>query len=372
MKYAYGRKQTNKLAAIGASMLIVSIPSFFIGTIFVPGGYAVTENLLFMLEKLTWTDCMNRFENHFTIPYLLFTLGTPVILSVISFILSLKRACYESEKRFRLPSVGLKAAAVILVLFTFANAVIYPFAREYQYDRILYDPYEISQKESEQRTLYEIYSKINKGDSRDTVEPLFEKAEMLASDTFLDMLEREYTDYVRNKVEKRINKQLQGKRNAEIYFFITDDKYSYFQEPPQSFILVEFDKNDKVIGKEISVESMAGETDPDSLAFYCKRLKPGMTKQETAYILSSPACEKVFEAIYYKGNTVTEAQSYFTQEEKHNRTVFGVPLPHDLGGESLWESFQATLVFENGVLKEPPETKNTDDTANEISGYDSD
>ena len=42
MKYAYGRKQTNKLADVGASMLIISIPSFFIGTVFVPGGYAVT------------------------------------------------------------------------------------------------------------------------------------------------------------------------------------------------------------------------------------------------------------------------------------------------------------------------------------------
>ncbi|MDD6527125.1 MAG: permease prefix domain 1-containing protein [Oscillospiraceae bacterium] len=372
MKYAYGRKQTNKLAAVGASMLLVSIPSFFIGTVFVPGGYAVTENLLFLLEKLIGTDCINRFENHFTIPYILFTLGMPVVLSVISFFLSLKSACYESEKRFRLPSVGLKAAAVILVLFTFANAVIYPFAREYQYDRILSDPYEISQKESEQRTLYEIYSKINKGDSRDIVEPLFEKAEMLASDDLLDKLEREYTDYVRNMVEKRINKQLQGKRNAKIYFFITDDKYSYFQEPPQNFILVEFDKHSKVIGKEISVEPIADGTDPDGLAFYCERLKPGMSKQEAADILSSPACEKVFEAIYYKGDTVTEVQSYFAQEEKYNRTVFGVPLPQDLGGESLRESFQATLVFENGVLKEPPETKDTDDISAEISEYYSD
>ncbi len=372
MKYAYGKKQTNKLAAVGASMLIISIPSFFIGTVFVPGGYAVTENLLFMLEKLTGTDCMNRFENHFTIPYILFTLGTPVILSVISFILSVKSICYESEKRFWLPSLGLTATAVILVLFTFTNAVIYPFAREYQYDRILSDQYEINQKESEQRTLYKIFSKIQKGDSRNSVEPLFKKAEMLASDKFLDMLEQEYTDYVRNTVEKRINKQLQGKRNAQIYFFITDDKYSYFQEPPENFILVEFDKNGKVIGKEISVEAIAGETDPDGLAFYCERLKPGMTKQEAADILSSPACEKVFEAIYYKGDTVTEVQSYFAQVEKHNRTVFGVPLPYDLGGESRRETFQATLVFENGILKEPPETKDTDDIANEMSEYDSD
>lgn len=372
MKYAYGRKQTNKLAAVGASMLLVSIPSFFIGTVFVPGGYAVTENLLFILEKLTGTDCMNLFDDHFTIPYILFTLGTPVVLSVLSFILSLKSACYESEKRFRLPSLGLKAAAVILVLFTFTNAVIYPFARDYQYDRILSDQYEISQKESERRTLYEIFSKIKKGDSQDTVEPLFEKADMLSSDELLDMLEQEYIDYVRNMVEKIINKQLQGKQYAEIYFFINDDKYSYFQEPPQNFILVEFDESGKVIGKEISVESIAGGTDPYALAFYCERLKPGMTKQETADILSSPACEKVIEAIYYKGDTVTEVQSYFAEEEKYNRTVFGVPLPHEFGGDSHVERFQVTLVFENGVLKEPLETKNTDDIENEISEYYSD
>lgn len=97
-----------------------------------------------------------------------------------------------------------------------------------------------------------------------------------------------------------------------------------------------------------------------------------MTKAEAADILTSPACEKVFEAIYYKGDTVTETQSYFAEEEKHNRTVFGVPLPYDLDGESRWETFQATLVFENGILKEPPETKDTDDIENEISEYYSD
>ena len=120
------------------------------------------------------------------------------------------------------------------------------------------------------------------------------------------------------------------------------------------------------------MEAIADGTDPDGLAFYCERQKPGMSKQEAADILSSPACEKVFEAIYYKGDTVTEVQSYFAQEEKHNRTVFGVPLPQDLGGESHREAFQVTLVFENGVLKEPPETKNTDEIEIEMSGYDSD
>ena len=97
-----------------------------------------------------------------------------------------------------------------------------------------------------------------------------------------------------------------------------------------------------------------------------------MTKAEAADILTSPACEKVFEAIYYKGDTVTETQSYFAEEEKHNRTVFGVPLPYEFGGDSHVERFQVTLVFENGVLKEPLETKNTDDIENEISEYYSD
>ncbi|MGN1444043.1 MAG: hypothetical protein ACI4XE_09365, partial [Acutalibacteraceae bacterium] len=143
-------------------------------------------------------------------------------------------------------------------------------------------------------------------------------------------------------------------------------------ELPKDYILIEFDKNGKVCGKEISLDPLTKGTEPDGLAFYCERLKPGMTKQETADILSSPACKKVFEAIYYKGGTVTEVQSYFAQEEKHNITIFGVPLPQDLGGESRRETFRATLVFENGILKEPPETKNTDDIANEMSEYYSD
>ncbi|MGN1443352.1 MAG: permease prefix domain 1-containing protein, partial [Acutalibacteraceae bacterium] len=204
IKYAYRRKQTNKLAAVGASMLIVSIPSFFIGTVFVPGGYAVTENLLFILEKLTGTDCMNRFENHFTIPYILFTLGTPVVLSVISFILSLKSICYESKKRFRLPSVGLKAASVILFLFTFANAVIFPFARDYQYDLILTDQNEISRKEAEYKTLHEIYSKINKSDKRDSVGSLFEKNGMLTSDKFLSAVSKETAELCGDDFKKEI------------------------------------------------------------------------------------------------------------------------------------------------------------------------
>ena len=251
MKYAYGRKQTNKLADVGASMLIISIPSFFIGTVFVPGGYAVTENLLFMLEKLTGTDFMNRFENHFTIPYILFTLGMPVVLSVISFFLSLKSDCYESKKRFRLPSLGLKATAVILTFFTLANAIVYPFARDYQYDLILSAQLDISRKEAESKTLYEIYSQIKKGDSRNSVESLFNKAGVVTSDRFLTSVSNETAELCGDDLKKDINKLLDGKQNPQLYY-LKPDRDDFISEMPESHILVEFDKNDKVIGKEIS------------------------------------------------------------------------------------------------------------------------
>ena len=367
MKYAYGRKQTNKLAAVGASMLLVSIPSFFIGTVFVPGGYAVTENLFFLLEKFIGTDCINRIENHFTIPYILYTLGMPIVLSVISFVLSLKSACYESEKRFRLPYLGLKTVAAILVLFTLGNAVVYPFAREYEDSHFIYK----SEESPASQTLTQLDSKIQNGDSRSAVLPLFKQAGMIPSDTFSAMLNAENNN---NELETKINKMLQGKQNAELYFFSFENSedYAFLAELPADYFLVEFDKNGKICGKEMSIDKAdaifdvgISSTDPEGLEHYCKRLKAGMSKQEVVDIVTTPACIKVFASASRKGSTVTEIQSYYAQTTKPTKTIFGLAVPSEFGGDSHVERFWITLVFENGVLKEQPETTKLDN----VYGY---
>lgn len=338
--YSYRKNQVKKLKALGAVNLIMSLLPFFLNSVYYPFAYLTVKAVTDLL------GVSSAFDFSDVIFFLSELISLPMSIACFALLFKLRRSSEEKTVQ-RISFRNL--AAVTVLLFTLVTLAAYfvcntPVSEYFNYSALSALIVESVEKSSEEKLFESITGDMD-----------FSKAqELLKKEGYIPHTELE--EYAEDEETVRINKdalsEILKSENEIAYTELYGDYISFYN----SCVIISPDKSGKVKFKKIIYEDMMLITEKDYTAEAKEAFEGFVIGDDKKTVLDQMMkfTDVASCSVEYVGNTVKEVYDFRAYK--------------NMGFLSLIDNvyFNATIVFENGILKDGNYTRVTE------SNYESD